>query len=135
MDEATPIQPQAPNPPSAQSLIQTHTSHRWTLILLGLGEAILPLLGLYVLLPLIELQKVTGDNLIAPYFGVLFFSLAFLIGVIQVILGIFSLDRKLGEKRTWRLIIGGLIVTALCLPAYISFIIYPIYATINSITN
>lgn len=127
--------PQPNNVQMPQVPQQGQPSRKLELLILGFGELILPSFGLYVLIPLISIQQALDNNLIAPYLGVIFFCIVILVALVQICVGLFSLEKKLGDKKTWRLILAGLIITGLNLPAFIYFIIYPTYININSVTN
>lgn len=111
---------------------QTH-SKKTMLIILGILEIPFPAIALYILLPLLKLQDTLGTNFIAPFIGFGFFIIALLIALAQLVAGIFSFDLKLGQQKTKGLIIVGLILGVLTIPAMILFVIMPIYSNLQTL--
>ncbi len=111
---------------------QAH-SKKILLIILGILEIPFPAMALYVLLPLLKLQNTLGTNFIAPLIGFGFFIIALLVALVQLVAGIFSFDLKLGQQKTKGLIIVGLILGALTIPAIILFVIMPIYSNLQTL--
>lgn len=129
-DQSTPPQvPVAPIPVTQKSTSQTH-SRKVLLIILGVLEIPLSAIFLYVSIPLIELYNNLGTNSIAPYIGLGIFAIALLVALTQIVLGLFSLDLKFGKQKTKDLIILGLILAVLTLPAFIN-VIMPIYGIVS----
>lgn len=103
------------------------------LIILGILEIPFPLFSLYLLFPLLSLQSTLGVNSFGPFLGLAIFVIAILFAITQIIIGAFSYDEKLGKQKTKALIISGLILAAISLPAFMIFIVGPIYSTVGSL--
>lgn len=127
------VQNGVPEMPQTQS-IQTPThSMKKLLLLFGILEILFPSLALYMLLPLLNLQKTLGTNFISPFLGIAFFVVALLVALAQIAVAVFSLDLKLSKQKTKGLFILGLVLAVLTIPAIILFIINPIYSNISTI--
>lgn len=111
------------------------SKRRWLLIILGLVEIIPPFIVMFLIFPNLGLLY-KSLNLNIPinfYLGFFLFGLALLIAVSQLIIGIFSLDTKIGKRKTSALIILGL-VSVFLIPAIMMFsIINNIYYLISTI--
>lgn len=121
-----PVQPvnPSPNPPSK--------TKRILLIILGMLEIFFPIIGLYLMFSLLDLQHTLGTNLVKPIVGIVFFALTILLAVFQIIAGLFGLETKLGSGKIKVLIITGILFAVFTIPAIMLFVIYPIY---NSASN
>lgn len=140
MDSNIPVQPTILATPEIQIPVgQTNQvlipSYKWKkfLIILGILEIPFPFLGIYMALPLIDIQKQLGTNSITPVLGLIFFILALAIALLQILVGLFSWDLKLGSKKSKLLLGLGLLLAVLTIPAFMLFIIGPIYSTVENI--
>lgn len=101
------------------------------LIILGILEIAFPAIALRTLKSILELQNTVGTSYIVPLIGFLFFLLALIVALAQIVIGLFSLDIKLGKPKTKALIIVGLILAVLTIPAIIPFVIMPTYSIVD----
>jgi hypothetical protein len=88
---------------------------KWILIMLGVLEFFLSLLFLLFVLPQIQfLYK--SLNVSIPwtvYFSLVLFICMMITGFIQILIGLFSLDVKLGRNKTKAVIVLGLVLPIL----------------------
>lgn len=102
------------------------------LIILGVFELILPSIALFLLTPqLNELNNGLGENIFNPYPAILFFGLIILLSLIQIIRGLFFKKSNLKNSRI--LIVLGVILAILTIPAVIILIINPIYSLLTTV--
>lgn len=132
--QPTPIVVSEIQTPIAQANQVPIPNHKWRkfLIILGILEIPFPSLGIYMILPLLDLQKNLGASLIIPVLGLIFFVLALVIALSQILIGLFSWDLKLGSKKSKLLVGLGLLLALLMIPAFIVFIFGSIYSSVGS---
>lgn len=121
-----------PVPPSSPSKEQLITPSKKVLIVLGLLELVFPSLALYMAFPLFQLYSSLKASNPAPHIGLIFFSVAWLTAIAQLVVGLLNLEMKIGGRLTNALIIIGIICSVLILPAMIIFLINPIYSLAGS---
>ncbi len=102
-----------------------------SLIIYGLLEAIVFLGFSQLIFPIFELQNSFGSVKPTTYLGFFYFFLSIFIALLQIIIGLFSLEHKMGEKWTRWLYVSGFVMVALMIPAVFIFNIYPIYDLTN----
>jgi hypothetical protein len=111
--------PQIVPQPIQQSTQQTEkpksSKTKWILIIFGALEFLIPLSYLLFVLP--QLQSLYKSlNISIPwtfYLNFVLFVCMILMGVMQILIGILSLDAKLGRNKTKAVIILGLILPIL----------------------
>lgn len=103
-------------------------SYRRLLIILGLIECVFPAIALYTLSNLLTLATTLKRDPAFVHFGLWFFGFALAIAVLQILVGVAGLDMRLGKTKTRLLMVLGLILTILTIPALLLFIVSPIYS-------
>jgi succinate dehydrogenase hydrophobic anchor subunit len=124
--------PQQPVQPVNPSPNKPSKAKRILLLVLGVLEIFFPVIGLYLMFSLLDLQHTLGINLIKSIFGIVFFAITILLAVFQIIAGIFGLEVKLGNGKIKGLMITGIILAVFTIPAIMLFIIYPTYNAVST---
>lgn len=105
---------------------------RITMIVLGSIELILPLFTLIFILPqLYELNSSLNSDTLKPYMSFAFFGLVSAVSLIQIVRGLFFKNSNPNVSK--KLIILGVILGLLTVPALITFVISPIYSMLEAI--
>lgn len=127
------VENRAPVAPRIQSnQIPAHPLKKF-LLFFGILEIPFPFMAIYVLFSLLSLHKIFGANFVNHFLGLGFFVIVLGVAFAQIAVAILSLDLKLGRAKTKGLIILGLILAVLIIPAIILFIINPIYGNISKV--
>ncbi len=126
-------QSQVSTPPISQNPVANHKLRRVFLIILGILETPFPALGIYLTFPLLDLQKNLGTSSILPILGLIFFSMAIFVSLLQILTGLLNWESKIGSKKTKLLLGLGLLLAVLMIPAIIAFVISPIYGNVASV--
>lgn len=103
------------------------------LIILGIIQIPFPIIALYLLIPTIRLFNAIESNNFLPILGLIFFLIALILAISQLLSGIFRWDKKLGKEKTKILLILGSIFGILSIPGIMIFILNPIYSVISGI--
>lgn len=119
--------------PISQNPVSSHKWRRVFLIILGILEIPFPVLGIYLTFPLLDLQKNLESSSIIPILGLIFFSTAIIVSLLQILTGLLNWELKIGSKKTKLLLGLGLLFAVLMIPAIIFFVINPIYSNVASV--
>ena len=107
-----------------------------TLIILGSIEllfvALVSFFSLPMLFSLLSIQVRLGENILSTVLALLILLITFGIVLAQLIIGLFSLDSKIGEKRKKWLIISGIVLSSILLFLPV-FIIQSTYCLVNTV--